>query len=226
MTLGNFRKDYIGEYILTKTTIRDGKKIQEREWVDNPIKNQHISNRASVLGSSIDKDYLNFEFLRRHRGGLLASKKLQIYGTYDLLEHSYMNFMVCLDKDNLPNLIERNYDEETIVYTSVKNCLRYPGHFCIVPHTPQLDERAMILYCAAFDGHNEIFMHGYHYNDSNRDDQSLQVKQIGAIFNAYPSIEFNFVGHRGAVPKYWEGCDNFSYMSYPEWVSHCDIGFV
>lgn len=43
------RQDYPGEFIITRTTFRDGRKIQEREWIDNPIVNQHISGRAAVV---------------------------------------------------------------------------------------------------------------------------------------------------------------------------------
>lgn len=224
MTLGKFRKDYIGEYILTKTTIRNGEKVQEREWVDNPIQNQHISNRAAVLASDIDKEFFDFSFLQRHRGGLLASKKLQVYGTRSMWKKSYMNFMVALDQDSLPDLIKEKYDEQTICYTSVKNCLRFPGHFYIIPHTPRLDERAMALYCAAFDGHKEIFMIGFHNNDSLIKDESIPVKQVNAVIQSYPGTEFYFVGHRGSVYNLWDDNDNFNFMTYRDWVSHCDIG--
>ena len=224
MTLGNYQKDYICEYILTKTTIKNGQKEQEREWVDNPIQNQHISGRAAVLGSDVDQDFFNFRFLQEHRGGLLASKTLQVYGTHVMWKKSFKNFMVCLDKDVLPDIIAENYDEETICYTGVKNCLRYPGHFYIVPHTPQLDERAMTLYCAAFDGHREIFMIGFHNNDSNITDESIPVKQVNAVIESYPGTEFYFVGHKGAIYNLWDNNYNFHHMTYREWVSHCDIG--
>ena len=224
MTIGQYRDDYDGEYVLTSTIIRDGKKIQEREWIDNPISNQHISNRAAVLASAIDEEFFNFQLLHNHRGGLFSSKKLQLYGTHALKDKCNLNFMVSLDRHVLQELIDENIDENIVCYTSVKNCLRYPAHFYLIPHTPQLDERASALYCAAFDGHKEIFLLGFHDGTSNREDKSLSAQNVNSVIAAYPGTEFYFVGHRGAVPELWDANDNFSFMTYHNWVSYCDIG--
>ena len=44
-----YRTEYDGEFVITVNTIKNGEKHQEREWIDNPIENQHISGRAAVL---------------------------------------------------------------------------------------------------------------------------------------------------------------------------------
>ena len=45
-----YRTEYDGEFVIVEHKISQGKKIQEREWIDNPIENQHISGRAAVIG--------------------------------------------------------------------------------------------------------------------------------------------------------------------------------
>ena len=45
-----YRTEYDGEFVIINNTIKDGKKIQEREWIENPIENQHISGCAAVIG--------------------------------------------------------------------------------------------------------------------------------------------------------------------------------
>ena len=76
-----YRCDYEGEFVITESKWAAGKKTQNREWVANPITNQHISGRAACIGSDIDKVAFDHTRLQRHRGGLLKLTKLflQIY---------------------------------------------------------------------------------------------------------------------------------------------------
>jgi len=64
------RQDYPGEFIITRTTFRDGRKIQEREWIDNPIVNQHISGRAAVIATADDRERFDHARLQYHRAGV------------------------------------------------------------------------------------------------------------------------------------------------------------
>jgi hypothetical protein len=75
-----YRSDYEGEFVITESRWSGGKKTQNREWVPNPIKNQHISGRAACIASDVDKERFDYTRLQRHKGGLLGSKKLQTYG--------------------------------------------------------------------------------------------------------------------------------------------------
>ena len=51
-----YRQDYDGEFVLLQTSIRNGVKEQRREWMINPIQNQHVSGRAAVIGSNLDRE--------------------------------------------------------------------------------------------------------------------------------------------------------------------------
>ena len=48
-----YRADYEGEFVITESRWSGGKKTQNREWVANPIDNQHISGRAACIGSNV-----------------------------------------------------------------------------------------------------------------------------------------------------------------------------
>ena len=37
-----YRTDYDGEFVIVSNTIENGKKHQEREWIENPIKNNNL----------------------------------------------------------------------------------------------------------------------------------------------------------------------------------------
>ena len=91
-----YRADYDGEYVILNTKYDAGKKIIEKEWVDNPIQNQHISGRAAVIASGESRMVFDVTQLERHRGGLLASKKLQTYGTGRLHKEMQLDFFISI----------------------------------------------------------------------------------------------------------------------------------
>ena len=54
-----YRTEYDGEFVIISNTIKDGKKVQEREWIENPIENQHISGRAVVIGNGQSRNCIS-----------------------------------------------------------------------------------------------------------------------------------------------------------------------
>ena len=158
MINAGYRKDYDGEFIISHTKWVNGKKEQRREWVENPIQNQHISGRATCIGSSIDRSLFDYTRLQRHRGGLLASKKVQTYGVGAIALEMRLDFTVDSYIDNLKPLLDNEYYVDNVVYTTSKNCILNPGNFYLIPNRPRLLDIAMPVYLAAFDGHQEIFL--------------------------------------------------------------------
>jgi len=65
-----YRRDYVGEFVITNSTWAGGRKEQKREWIANPIENHHISGRAACIGSPVDHYQFDYTRLARHRGGL------------------------------------------------------------------------------------------------------------------------------------------------------------
>ena len=53
-----YRQDYAGEFVILETRWTKGKKVERREWIENPIQNQHISGRAVCIGSNEGRDAL------------------------------------------------------------------------------------------------------------------------------------------------------------------------
>ena len=159
-----FRADYPGEFVVINTVWEGGKRTQQREWIANPIENQHISGRAACIGSRDSRSSsLGFDYriLQRHRGGLLGSLKLQTYGTGLIAEDMRLDFAVEVDSAQLQPIIDSKYYEDNVVYTTARNCIQNPGDFYLIPQSPKLLMPALPVYLAAFDGHKEIFLLGY-----------------------------------------------------------------
>lgn len=217
-----FRQDYTGEFVVTSTSFRDGEKIQSREWLDNPIVNQHISGRAAVIISDSDRERFDYARLRFHNGGLRGSKKLQTYGTGVTWQHLQLQFYVTTDALNLTMISHAAYNEATVVYTDRKRVLEFPGKFFLVPFCPLVSDPALALYLAAFDGHREIFVLGHAVPDGLY--KSDWIDHIREIMQVYSECEFYFVSVSDqALPASWRSCKNFKHITPRKFVSFCDI---
>lgn len=216
-----YRSDYAGEFVVTETVWSGGRKQQQREFIANPIENHHISGRAACIGSAVDQDQFDHSILQRHRGGLLSSKKLQTYGVGTITNHMRLDFAVETDPDKLGNLIFSDYHNQNIVYTSAKLCLQNPGQCYLIPFNPRMLDIATIVYLAAFDGHREIFMLGYHKDTPDvPTDWYLQIKQIT---DAYATTKFYFVGEPTNMFEQWFENANCQPMKHRDFIGYCDV---
>ena len=127
-----------GEFVVVESRWTKGRKEQTREWIDNPISNQHISGRAACIISDLDKEFFDYTLLQKHKGGLLGSKKLQTYGIGHVIKEMRLDFAVEDNKEIINQLIESKYYENNVVYTTAKNCIEHPGDFYLIPLRPRL----------------------------------------------------------------------------------------
>ena len=216
-----YRSDYAGEFVILETKWYGGKKTETREWISNPIENQHISGRAACIGSNLDRQQFDYTILQRHRGGLLGSKKLQVYGTGAIAHQMRLDFAVETQLDNLNKILETGYQTSNIVYTTPRNCIAHPGEFYLIPFRPRLVDLATVIYLAAFDGHKEIFMLGY--TDETAGGHNEWIQQITALFTAYTGTKFYLVGESTRMPDAWVNCANTQTMTYRDWIGYCDV---
>ena len=216
-----YRVDYPGEFVVVKSTWAAGKKTQEREWIANPIENQHISGRAVCIGSRDSQGYFDYRILQRHRGGLLGTLKVQTYGTGQIAEDMRLDFAVDVDAEQLQRLIKNGYNENNVVYTTARNCLNNPGDFYLIPQAPKLLMPALPVYLAAFDGHKEIFLLGY--STQMVFENHRWFDDVCSVFSAYAGIQFYIVGEPTIMPDLWLECANVKTMPYRDFIGYCDI---
>lgn len=216
-----YRRDYMGEFIVLHTTFRDGQKIQEREWVDNPIVNQHISGRAAIIVSDVDFDRFDYTMLEYHRGGLRGTKRLQTYATGDIWRDLKLNFYVSTQQEQLEAIAATDYGDDTVVYTDRRRVLQFPGQFFLIPYAPMISDPATAMYLAAFDGHQEIFVLG-----ANRELKFVEPKwqqHITEVMRSYYHCMFYFVGVESNMPAEWRSQKNFRCLTHRNFVTHCDV---
>lgn len=216
-----YRTDYAGEFVVTESRWTGGKKVEQREWIPNPIENHHISGRAACIGSDFDLWQFNYKILQKHRGGLLSSLKLQTYGIGDVANQMRLDFAVETDRTKISQLLESGYSENNIVYTTARNCLLYPGNFYLIPYKPRLLDIAMLPYLASFDGHKEVFLLGY--TDETPIAHPGWMQQVAEVFSSYPGVQFWLIGEKTRMPDCWVDCSNVRVMNYRDFIGYCDI---
>ncbi len=221
-----YRADYPGEFVILNTAWTGGKRTEQREWIANPIENQHISGRAVCIGSrdSLQDSFprgINYKILQRHRGGLLGTLKVQTYGVGIIAEDMRLDFAVDVDSAQLDRLIESKYHEDNVVYTTGRNCIANPGDFYLIPMLPRLLLPAMPVYLAAFDGHQEIFLIGY--SKQMVFDNPRWFDDVCEVFQAYNGTQFWLVGEPTIMPDAWLECANVRTMSYQDFISYADV---
>jgi hypothetical protein len=216
-----YRVDYAGEFVILESRWNAGKKEESREWIPNPIENHHLSGRAACIGSDVDRWRFDYTRLQRHRGGLLGSKKLQTYGTGTIAQEMRLDFAIETNGNNLTSILETGYQRDNIVYTTGRNCISYPGEFYLIPYKPRLIDMTLAVYLAAFDGHREVFLLGY--NDETDGDSLNWESQLAEVFVAYAGVKFYLVGESTRMPDIWVECFNVETMTYPEFISYCDV---
>jgi len=215
-----YRKDYDGEFVITDTIIRHGKKVQEREWVPDPVSVSHISKRATCIEvNGTLKDTL-YKRIESNNGGNLGKHRMQVYGVEGVWRKMVPNFTIAMDDDNLQQMIRRSYTKESIVYTGTRYCLKYPGEFYLVPHGVSFSSAALAVWLACFDGHKEIFLVGY--IDDGSDKQAKMISAVNEIMKTYKSTQFIHVTNNNS-PEPWKYNLNFSAMAMNTYVSHCDV---
>jgi hypothetical protein len=221
MIEARYRRDYDGEFVITETRIADSRTEQTREWIPNAIENHHISGRAAVIGSRSDQERFRHQRLQRHRGGLLGKKRLQTYGTGDLWQDMAFDFFVTTDRDQAQAMANTGYDTRSTIYTNANICIENPGRFYLVPFIQPIDNLALAVYLAAFDGHQEIFMLGY--NIDTRGGTAAWISDVAAVMSAYAATQFVLVGTESNMPEIWRSHHNVISMTYRKFISYCDI---
>lgn len=220
MITERYRKDYKGEFVAIQTVWSGSKKRTQREWIPNPVENNHISNRAACIASPM-VDFFDHKILENHKGGLLGAQKLQTYGTGIVAKEMNLDFVVEHDESTLMELVESHYYKNSTIYTKPRFCIEHPGVFYVVPYFSGLLKQVALAYLAAFDGHKEVFLLGY--NETADIGRKEWAGQLRDVMNAYPGTKFFHVDYESQTPDEWKSCSNFEQMSHRDFIIYCDV---
>ena len=239
-----YRKFYQGENIVVERNYTDGVWHDTTEVVPNAVINTQISNQAVILGNGPSRLEFDLNFIKNHRGGMLGSRALQSYGCNALYRDFQPNFLVATGNANLINEIaDSGYTDEHIVYTNSIHTLEYPGKFYLIPHDPYADAGTTAAYIAAFDGHKNIYMLGFDWQDTpgynynvyagtahydSIDTTVLDHKwktNLKQLMQVYNDVNFAFVYRKAGhpLPSEWAGLTNVRAINYNTFALEADL---
>jgi hypothetical protein len=221
-----FRATYEGEDVVTLLEFTGGESTSTTEYVANNVFNNYLTTQAVVIGngdSAKFKDGKLLEKIKSHRGGILASNKLQTYGTNETWRNIECDFLVAISDENVKPIVDNGYCNTNIVYTNADMVLKYPGKLYLIPQDPPWNSGAIAAYLAAFDGHSKVFLLGMETNSKER---PFWIKSAKMVFETYPETDFVYIteGPDGDFPKEWEALDNVRHIGVWDFIKEADIG--
>ena len=248
MKLPFYSDEYEGEFVIHNIEYKDGKKIEDREWVPRTVTNDDHRGYAFVIGNGTGRTKQNFnvKLIENHSGGLLANKRAQIYGCNALYRDIKSSFLIATSEAMVDEIAKTDYPDNNIVYTTAKNVVKYPGRFYLIPQNiSYFNSGAVATYIAAFDKHKDIYLLGFdnqkdpelndnvyagtkNYNSAN--ESILDAKWLAnmrRIFDAYKeTTTFHWVSPNPdyLFPEDWNWCKNVKKLDYVKLISDMDIG--
>lgn len=221
-----YRATYDGEDVVTLLEFSGDKSTPTTEYVANNVFNNYLTTQAVVIGngdSANFKDGKLLEKIKNHRGGILASNKLQTYGTNETWRSIKCDFLVAIGDENVKPIVDSKYANENIVYSNAGMVLKYPGKLYLVPQDPPWNAGAIAAYLAAFDGHSKVFLLGFETDSKER---PFWIKSAQIVFETYPETEFVYITEEpyGQFPKEWEALDNVRHIGVWDFIKEADIG--
>jgi ribosomal protein S24E len=219
MAIKQYRSEYPGEFVITNTVFKNGKKEQERVWIENPITNTSINNRACCIASN-HNNKIPMNRIENHFGGNLSKNKMQLYAVEEMWEEISADFHIVLQQESLGDIKKANFQKDHIVYTLAGLCIANPGKFYLIPYSTSYVAPATTLWVACFDGHKEIYLYGYNWDDTA--ENAKLIAAVKTIMSTYDDVSFYHVTD-GESPDQWRRCINLKTISIRTFVSECDI---
>ena len=243
-----YTNDYEGEMISVATSWRDKNDPTKMTWVEKTIINNEHDGIAHVVGNSTSRKDFNLELLKGQTGGSSGVRSVgQTYGCNALYKDFNPTFLICVNKDICEDIVESDYTNDNIVYSNVKNILRYPNNFHLYPQAFSSNAGNLATNIACADGHKIVYligMDGWQSPESNmycsyyaeRLNQNLTQAQcethsgnfdthLMETMKVYDDVEFIMVVQDvGLVSEGFKWFKNFKEISYRDYWSMASLG--
>jgi hypothetical protein len=89
-------------------------------------------------------------------------KNFFTYGCNAIYRNFKSDFLACSGEGIIKEIAENTNDKPSVIYANSKYLEQYPGKFNFLPQNPDFNAGAIAAYMAAFDGHQKVFMLGFH----------------------------------------------------------------
>ncbi len=151
---------YEGEEIIAKMIIRQGKKIEEREWVEDRVKAVPEGNAYCIGNGPSRKDKLDLNLL--HNNG-------QTYGCNALYRDFIPTYLCMVDRFMSERIVKDKVYEKTTCYAPAIEMSRSDKKLNLIPHNPHWVAGSTAFWIASHHGHKNIYLIGYDFREYGKD---------------------------------------------------------
>ena len=147
---------YEGEEIIARMTIRQGKKIEEREWVEDRVKAVPKGKAYCIGNGPSRKDKLDLNWL--HNNG-------QTYGCNALYRDFIPTYLFSVDRFMSEKIVKDKVYEKTTCYAPAIEMARSKYKLNLIPHNPHWISGNAAFWTATMHGHKDIYLIGYDFRE-------------------------------------------------------------
>ena len=150
-------KKYEGETVITKTIIRKGKKITEKEFFEDKVKAVPKGNAYIIGNGPSRKDFdLN-----------LLTSSGQTYGCNALYRDFMPDFIFSVDTKITHKMVEDEVGLKTVHYAPSLEVNRgsTKGMLHLIPHNPHWISGNAAFWTACIHGHKKIYLIGFDFRE-------------------------------------------------------------
>ena len=150
-------KKYEGETVITKTIIRKGKKITEKEFFEDKVKAVPKGN-AYIIGNGPSRKDFDLNLLRSSG---------QTYGCNALSRDCMPDFIFSVDTKITHKMVEDEVGLKTVHYAPSLEVNRgsTKGMLHLIPHNPHWISGNAAFWTACIHGHKKIYLIGFDFRE-------------------------------------------------------------
>lgn len=174
---------YEGEEIVTKTIIRGGKKIQEKEFVEDRVKAVPRGN-AYIIGNGPSRKNFDLDLLKETG---------QTYGCNALYRDFVPDFLFSVDRFMSEGIVRDKIYEKTTCYAPSIEYSRSGKKLNLIPHNQHWISGSTAFHTACVHGHKKLYLLGFDFQEYGK----------GELNNIYQDTEFYGKRDGGDIFESW-----------------------
>lgn len=147
---------YEGEEIIAKLVIRQGKKIEEREWMPDLVHAKPQGNAYCIGNGPSRKDKLDLNLLNQNG---------QTYGCNALYRDFLPTYLISVDRFMSETIVKDKVYEKTTCYAPALEVSRSQKKLNLIPHNPHWIAGSTAFWIASHHGHKNIYLLGYDFRE-------------------------------------------------------------
>ena len=154
-------KPYIGEEIIAKMIIRQGKKIEEREYIEDKVKAKPKGNAYIIGNGPSRKDKFDLSLLKNTG---------QTYGCNALYRDFIPDYLFSVDRFMSEKLVADKVFDKCVCYAPALEMNRSKKKLHLIPNNPHWISGSAAFWTACMHGHKNVYLIGFDFREFGKNE--------------------------------------------------------